>query len=309
MLIAALAVLAWLLGRLLSDRSFAGQWLLWIPTPVMLLAVLLGLLGTLAPGRPALFKRLRLHAWLLCVLAITVYFCFVEHHILRPGPPPVGVSISHWNMTHGRTQAQRDDHIVQIHRILGDVTILAEAWSLGRSQALRDSLPEDYLVINRGQFTIVTRLPVIEARTLVAHENFKAMLLMVDATETLEHDLVIYAVDLPSDPRTPRASLARAARALLDEAGAPPPDVVVGDCNMTRNSASLRVLFPGMRHAYGDGGHGYAASYHRAFPLYHIDHILLADGIRCARYDLIDPALGRHLAQRAWIVDDDAVNE
>lgn len=206
-------------------------------------------------------------------------------------------------MTHGRTHDQRDQHVAFVHEILSDVTILVEAWALARSDALLESLPRDYTVIHQNPFTVLTRLPVIEARPLVSHEHSRIALLILDATEMLGRDLVIYAIDLPSNPRMSRANLTAEVRQFLEDADAPPPDLVIGDCNMTRPSASLGALFPAMHHAFTDGGHGYAASYHRAFPLYHIDHVLLTDDLRSPRYDLLDPGFGRHLAQRAWIAD------
>ncbi len=46
-LAAAFVVAAWLLGRLVSDRYGWSQWLLWIPTPAVLVvaAIALGVAG------------------------------------------------------------------------------------------------------------------------------------------------------------------------------------------------------------------------------------------------------------------------
>ena len=76
-----------------------------------------------------------------------------------------------------------------------------------------------------------------------------------------------------------------------------PPDLVVGDFNMTRGSVSLATLFPDLSNAFDKAGRGYGASFHRGLPLYHIDHTLLADTIRAVNYDLVDIGIGRHLVQ------------
>ncbi|MCP3904619.1 MAG: hypothetical protein GY715_13415, partial [Planctomycetes bacterium] len=126
-------------------------------------------------------------------------------------------------------------------------------------------------------------------------------LLEIEPTVHLPRGLVIYMIDLPSRPRLGRAAIARRVRGFLDEAGGPPPDLVVGDLNMTRGSAALDSMLPGLRHAFDLGGHGYGASFHGRFPLYHIDHVLLAGTVDCTRYDLIELPVGRHRAQVAWI--------
>ncbi len=48
--VAVVGVLGWLIGRIASDRYIWSQWLLWIPTPAVLMATLLGLAG--ASPRP-----------------------------------------------------------------------------------------------------------------------------------------------------------------------------------------------------------------------------------------------------------------
>jgi endonuclease/exonuclease/phosphatase family metal-dependent hydrolase len=84
---------------------------------------------------------------------------------------------------------------------------------------------------------------------------------------------------------------------MLESVAAPPPDIVVGDFNMTRGSASVRTLFPGLTHAFDQAGRGYGATFRRGFPLYHLDHTLLADTVQATDYALVDLGIGRHLAQ------------
>ena len=47
---AAALVLAWLLGRVLTDRYAFSQWMWWIPTPLVIAAALIGTLLTLRPS-------------------------------------------------------------------------------------------------------------------------------------------------------------------------------------------------------------------------------------------------------------------
>jgi endonuclease/exonuclease/phosphatase family metal-dependent hydrolase len=109
--------------------------------------------------------------------------------------------------------------------------------------------------------------------------------------------VVLYLVDLPSDPRQPRAEIAATARRHLDTSTAPSADIVLGDFNMTRGSASLRRIFPGFRHAYDEAGTGYGATFRRDWPMYHIDHVLLGPDVEATSYELRDPGVARHRAQ------------
>ena len=93
----------------------------------------------------------------------------------------------------------------------------------------------------------------------------------------------------------------RGVRAMLDETIVDPPDVIVGDFNIVRGSASLAHLFPGYRHAYDEAGRGYGASFLRSLPLYHIDNMLLGPNVRAQSYRLHYPGFGWHWVQVAEI--------
>ena len=58
--IATTALAAWLLGRVASDRFGWSQWLQWMPTPVLLPAVGLGVVGACQPARVPRRRRRRL---------------------------------------------------------------------------------------------------------------------------------------------------------------------------------------------------------------------------------------------------------
>jgi len=89
-----------------------------------------------------------------------------------------------------------------------------------------------------------------------------------------------------------------ASKRLLAEIEWSTPDIVAGDFNMTTDSAAIRFLFPQLRDA-SHRGCGVMASYPRVFPLYMIDHTLIAESFEVARYKLLDPNHGRHRVQ--WI--------
>ena len=77
---------AWLIGRIVSDRFIWSQWLLWIPTPAVLLAVATVLaLAFRRSDTPDRCRR-RLIAWGVTGCVLFVFFGFFEHRFLRAAP-------------------------------------------------------------------------------------------------------------------------------------------------------------------------------------------------------------------------------
>jgi endonuclease/exonuclease/phosphatase family metal-dependent hydrolase len=132
-----------------------------------------------------------------------------------------------------------------------------------------------------------------------------AVCVRIDATEQLGRELVIWALDLPSQPRAWRMEVAEAATARLYTefssdrfAG---PGIILGDMNTPRGSASLELVSLGYPHAFEEAGRGYVATWPRHRPLFHIDHMYIAPGLRAASYETIDMGISEHRAQTAEI--------
>ena len=167
MMIGGLAVLLWLLGRVLSDRSAFSQWLLWIPTLAMAPAVALGLICSLAPVRKPVLQRRRFWVWAIAALGIAAFFCFVEHRLLTPAPAAGrGLSIAGWTMTFHPANEQRPEVADRVVEHLGDLAIITEGWFLHQNNLLRSRLSDDVLLHRVHPFTIVSRLPLIESRPI-----------------------------------------------------------------------------------------------------------------------------------------------
>jgi len=302
-----LVLVAWMVGRILTDRYGWSQWLWWIPTPAVLLSLLIGALfafrGSSVPGR----RRRRVMLWWAVLILTAVYFSTVEHRLWRGTPPVVAsgvLQVTHWNVGPA-TWHDMEPSINALLAVQSEITLLTDHGGILGDERLKP-LTRDGIVPTIGRFGIVTRLPILTTRILIATNNRWVALVQVDAGASLGRPISILLVDLPSSLVLARIDLAHEVRNLLNaQKNVPAVDLVVGDFNITRGSASLRTLFPGYRNAYDEAGHGFGATFHREFPLYHLDQMLLGDGLKALRYDLLDTGIGRHRAQRAWVASID----
>jgi endonuclease/exonuclease/phosphatase family metal-dependent hydrolase len=303
-----LALLAWLTGRVLTDRFAWSQWLWWIPTPAALLVATLGLALANRRGAPPSRRRRRVLFWSACTAALTMHFAIFEHRLLRPSPPARGpaLTIGHWNMTLD-SYSPPNRLMEGVARLDADVMVVTSPSNTVRQAFTQLAANADGAAWMHDGWPMLmfSRLPINRVRVLVAVDLMFITLVELDAAAALGRPITLALVDLPSNPRRSRMTIAREVRRLLDEAGAPEPDIMVGDFNIPRGSASIATLFPGMTNAFDRAGHGYAGTFPRRLPLYHIDHVLVNEraGLTAARYDLIDEGLGRHRAQKAWIVN------
>jgi len=305
-------VIAWLLGRILIDRFAWSQPLWWMPTLLVIPAAFLGLIASLRPGSRTKRKRVRRVAvWMVVTLFVLAWFFLVENRFLAaPGDSTEGLTIAHWNLSHPGSD-DREAFSDAARAIDADVLILS---SFAHRHVPEGVVREDESrrASAFGIFAVITDLEILGHRPLVnrVDDRIWSYMIELDATEQLGRPIIIYLIDLPAiDWRSPmnivtdgRMQVAARLRELLDRAGAPPPDVVIGDFNMPRGSASIDHAFPAMHHAYSDGGHGFSATFRRDWPLVHIDHTLLSSEWAAQRYDVIDPGIGRHMAQRTRIV-------
>lgn len=295
--IAALALVVWFAGRFISDRYEWSQWIAWVPMPAAIGVALTGFIASMHPGGTKQRQRRRIIAWGAVFASFVVYFSFFEHHLLSMRSCAAeGLRIVHWNpsMSEDDSAAVLAECVVQAD---GDVTILTNATSVVWQKPMRDWLGAEKLPVVLHPFCILSKLPLLEVRRVVAAKQMYAVLLRFDATESIGRELTILAVDLPSDPEQSRMETARNLRKWLDEADLPKIDIILGDFNMTRDSASLNTIAPGYRDAFDVAGIGYGASYPRKTPWLHIDHMLIADDIEPLSYCIIDPGAGAHRMQ------------
>lgn len=219
-----------------------------------------------------------------------------------------------------------------------DLAILTNVLYAVDRPALRDRGMPDARFLEAGIFMVLSRHPV--AAWGVTTFGFKGIRALSEAAAPedrvdpghamwLELDvnasrhMVIWIIDLPSDPRLSRRMIAAEVRAQLDSwngtifrasesgrwvpdittesDGFPPPDLIIGDFNMPRSSWALQRIVQGdarqMTHAYTQAGRGFVGTWPLRVPLWHIDHAFLAPWLRATSYKTINPRAGTHWMQ------------
>lgn len=145
-----------------------------------------------------------------------------------------------------------------------------------------------------------------------------ATILELATSERLGRDITVFLIDLPSDPSLWRAEVMREAKAALDKITADvwrhddkldrwlrienpepfgPPDVLIGDFNTPRGAKSIRIVTGDMQSAYEAAGDGYAATYPRVLPLWHLDQAYVTKSLRVGWYQVRNPGGGTHAMQ------------
>ena len=298
-LAAGLFLLAWLIGVAWSDRFLLTQFCSWIPAialaPVALLAAL------------AARARWSTLAWCLVALCVTGWWFLVEQP-WRPGSGSNdGLSVLQWTMSHDKSE--RVKHAMYIIQEDADITILTHGYGVRGTKEIRDWLGPDVHPYKLGFFTVLTRLPVRQLRPIAASDDIHARVIEIDTTEQLGRPLHIAAVDLPSSLNRSRWNVARTLRTWLEDRGAGPIDLALGDFNMRRGSAALASIFPELDHAWDRAGHGGGPSWSRSFPIFRIDHVLVADWLEVLDCTTADPGIGRHRTQRVVLSGPRAAGE
>ena len=284
-------VLFWLCGRLFSDQWYWGQWLLWIPTVAIGILLLLATTMLFSLG-----KKYKAMVAFIILIAIANWFLFVENRVLSTSRGEGDIRIVGWTMSHSKKAVAKESAEI-IVELDADITLMTHGWYVRGERVIKEWLGKKGKRLINGPFTLLTTLRPVEVRTLVASDGIYISMFVLGTKEQLGKHLVLYAIDLPSSIFRSRMNTARRATRLLGQTNAPAPDIVMGDFNMTRNSASIHSLFPDMTDAWDRAGVGWSSSYNRAFPLYHIDHTLLQGDLHATSYILINPQFGRHCIQ------------
>ncbi len=302
-LAAFLAATLTLLGALCTDQWYWSQFVWWIPWPLLVLLAMPAALTAIIARSRATRNRLGL----LAVALVPAVALLVRDVGFHRAPPPADDEISfvHWNASWPSSSGGSDGSRELLDR-KADVIILSNPYKLFADQRDEQWRRAGYDIVVTGSFAVASRIPVLEAREIFDSDVGTAAIIRIDTRGRIGHVLTVLAVDLPSEPMLARMELAHAFRARLEEHTLPRIDVITGDCNMTKGSASLQAMFPSFRNAWNEAGSGIAGSWPRSKPfgrllMWHIDQLLLGHRVTARSYRIIDLGGREHRAQQARI--------
>ena len=309
---AATILFAWAVGIVVSDRTYPTQFLAWLPTEAIVVASgALLLCAVLLRARSAW----RASRSLAILWAFSLGWLLVAewnlYRLLTRGPAGErDLRIAYWNTSAERVRWPQT--VVGV--IDADLFIIANPAMWQRNFRV---LARDEQTVSLGAMLVVTDLPILERGTTSlgvrgvirgkdpktdGEDAYSAGWATFLRLRAQDRDLVVWVIDLPSDPRMPRASATRTARQRIDAfddgSGFPEPDIIVGDFNIPRRSASLGHLTAGLREAHASVGLGHAASWPRPLPMWHIDLTFTGPRVRLLDYTLLDVGDAEHLVQQ-----------
>jgi len=285
---------------MLTDRLHAMQWAWWIPRPIFPSAALVWLLVVEAVALAARIDRrdLRGNRAALLVAALASSHAFLG--IWRPSSPRPAdaVRVVHWNASF----IERADYApIAVGVLLGldaDLVVVTDPGLLWTGDGVERFAAAGYEIRLAGRFGVASRIGFTEARPVLAQGRMLASRIEV---ETRFGPLAIEAIDLPSDPWRARMQTMRTFAEALSAQRDTYPDLVIGDFNITRGSASLAALGDPRgaryREAFAAAGSGWGGTYPRTRPWWPIDLALVGGRWTPARSEIVDPGEKRHRLQ------------
>lgn len=354
----------WLVGEVMSDRTSWSQWLSWIPTVLTLGGMLACVAGSWVLSAAARWIgrgggrrvgwRVRVIA-ALAMVAVAAYMLGVEWRLPAAAWDRAGsaratagvpVSVLYWNHAGNwgrdwKTTAADKHADVSIHASVRYWEYVPQM--LDEIEARIGSRPHYQRIDAYG---VLTKWPIVRwGRTNLNLPTIQTKLrpyatvwergwywnrgqaawIELDSAPDLGRNLVVWIVDMPSDPRLHRENLTRIAgetmrawtgpvmvrgpvgQFVAEEGGAaargfPAADLIVGDFNIPRRARSLRHMVGDARGVFEAVGFGNPGTYPTRLPLLGIDQMFAAPTLTPVKYETFDPGFGTHLSQRAEVV-------
>jgi len=285
----------WAVGQTFRDRTLVTAWAFYLPSAIVLAALLLLASGELVRRR---FRR----CGVLLALA------------LLPALAILMLENRWWSSTDGtRTGSDRDEtgstadlRVVAwnaadfprgveraaalLRPLDADLVLLSE--SPGKPpQELERLLGGDLRLTPVGAMAVLARGGPLEVEWLAREKELQVAFL---SWPIAGRKLGIVAVNVISSPRIPRDPLLTRILGMIEERD---PDLVLGDFNSPRRSRSLSRLPAGFRHAYDVAGSGWSSTWPAFLPLLAIDQTIVGPRLAVRRYGLRTTKISDHRLQ------------
>lgn len=290
-----LVVASWLVG----DHSLWWQTLSWVPAVGLLPPLVLAMLV-------CWFLRTRTGAALrfltgLQLLFVASWVVGVDYGMYRALPPEPGdCTMVHWNAASNWGEHRSGGVLEDIMQHRPDVVVITNPGQrLWSDQNLRDQTGCEYIARNFAVL-VVSRHPIIQCRMVLAASGAKVARVVLALPSG---ELELWAVDFPSDPSRVRSEVFQTFSTRIQGLRLPPPDLVMGDFNVPRNSLALRDCFPEMGNAFDLAGVGWYGTWPSNLPLWQLDQVLVAPELTAVRYQIFPSRVGEHRVQLVVIRD------
>lgn len=278
-----------------GDTQAWSQQLSWIPAVALFPLLVFGLCL-------AIFVRKRMGRILFEILLVFLLFIGswivgTEWGMFRAGTRnPGDFVVVQWNAAWPGKTDELENAYQYLEKTGADLLIVTEPGQFGWSEEGNAFLTRWNHSSRPFNALLLSRTPFERVRPVIAAD--KISLLLVEM-EIGGRKARIWVLDMPSDPDFLRGDLFASLEKKIQAADLAPPDLIVGDFNVTRHSRALESTFPDMRNAFDEGGIGWSGTWPRRLPLWQLDQVLVAPSMRCVQYEIIDPGVGRHRLQRA----------
>lgn len=308
-----LVLVAWLVGRIVSDRFLWSQYLVWVP-PIVTQGAAAGLVAVawigaqlVGPGRcTRRLIRTAAAAWIVVGLVVLIADWHAGRLITgRHRPAPTDITLVVWNLANEVLEGPMIESLPHD----ADLMILSNPGGVSLGGVLTwTQRVQPIGAIATHQ--VLGRWPILDSAIVsldlhgvrwkmnprrhgrLAIDDGRLAFVTLDARAELGRTLTIWIVDLPSDPKLSRWHvLARTADRASDF---PPADLIVGDFNTPRGSRSIRQLTRSMTDAHAAAGLGPDATWPRDRPLWAIDQVYAAPWLDVVRFEVVDPGVGSH---------------
>jgi len=285
---------AWAIGQLARDRTWATGILFYVPSPVVALFLL---------ASSAILAIRRRRARALAALALSIPPLLVVGLVEnRFGPPPnarhrASTSSSpsgilravHWNVCDGKRGSTKILETLREWR--ADLYLLSEFPNEIDTERVAASLGDGYHAIRIGSMAAAARGRFTAGRWLLRERSGRIATLR---WESPMGPLTILAVDLTSRLEVARGPLLERVRDLMQSERA---DLVLGDFNAPRRSLALAPLPEGWTHAYSAAGSGWSYTWPVPIPLWSLDQAIIGARIRAIEYELASTPWSDHRLQ------------
>jgi len=361
----------WITGRVLTDQYRWAQYIWWVPSIWMVGSawVCLGVSALLALFSRRLGGLFLRPALLVACIGCTGYLFIGVWHMHRVFSSNQraddSIRIVHWNQS--SKHVDQTGWAISVLDQEADIVFVANAsWGEERQELLDSFAPFAPLARERwvnysyrvhgepahyrveGNALIASRFPMIrtglvymhaptnqEDASFIGSSNGWVLFAEFDLgeSESTSESLIVWFVDLPSDPASWRQeSMQNASNAIHSwngrswimgrnvwelshtESSFPEPDVIIGDFNTVRGSKSLQLLAPKMSDAFSAVGYGRGRSWvpeidnrllRQPFKLadWHIDLALVGANWMPTRYRIEDTRRWGQTEHRMQILD------